>query len=87
LDISERKNAEENLKAAYKLVQEHINSIQDMAWKQSHLIRSPVANLIGLVALLKEDPVNSELMNFIGNELERLDSVIIDLAGDASNHD
>jgi len=86
-DISERKNAEENLKAAYKLVQEHINSIQDMAWKQSHLIRSPVANLIGLVALLKEDPVNSELMNFIGNELERLDSVIIDLAGDASNHD
>jgi two-component system, sporulation sensor kinase E len=86
-DISERKNAEENLKAAYELVQEHINSIKDMAWKQSHLIRSPVANLIGLVALLKEDPTNSELMNFISNELERLDSVIIDLAGDASNHD
>jgi len=86
-DISERKNAEENLKAAYKLVQEHINSIKDMAWKQSHLIRSPVANLIGLVALLKDDPMNTELMNFISTELERLDSVIIDMAGDASNHD
>jgi len=31
--------------------------------------------------------MNSELINFISTELERLDNVIIDMAGDASNHD
>ncbi|MDB5090326.1 MAG: domain S-box protein, partial [Mucilaginibacter sp.] len=44
-DITERKNAEQDLKSAYERIQNHINSIKDMAWKQSHLIRSPLANL------------------------------------------
>jgi two-component system, sporulation sensor kinase E len=86
-DITERKNAEESLKSAYNLIQDHINSIKDMAWKQSHLIRSPVANLKGLIALLKEDPSDNELLKFINIELDRLDSVIIGMAEDASNHD
>ena len=86
-DITERKNAEESLKTAYGRIRDQIQSIKDIAWKQSHLIRSPVANLKGLVALLKQDPMNSELINFISTELERLDNVIIDMAGDASNHD
>jgi PAS domain S-box-containing protein len=85
-DISERKNAEDNLKNAYKAVQEHIDSIQDMAWKQSHLIRSPVANLKGLSVLLNEDPLDSEVLEFMNIELERLDKVIIEMAKDASNH-
>jgi two-component system, sporulation sensor kinase E len=86
-NITERKNAEENLKVAYQLVQDHINSIKEMAWKQSHLIRSPVANLKGLAALLKEDPADGELLKFINIELDRLDTVIIDMAEDASTHD
>ena len=87
LDITERKNAEESLRAAYNLIQDHISSIKDMAWKQSHLIRSPLANLKGLAALLKDDPSNSEILGFINIELERLDTVIIDMAEEASNHD
>jgi len=87
LDITERKNAEENLKAAYNLIQDHISSIKDMAWKQSHLIRSPVANLKGLAALLNEDPADSAILEFINLELDRLDAVIIEMAEDASNHD
>jgi PAS domain S-box-containing protein len=86
-DITERKNAEESLKAAYQQIQDHINSIKDMAWKQSHLIRSPLANLKGLAALLREEPSDSELIKFIHIELNRLDEVIIEMAEDASNHD
>jgi PAS domain S-box-containing protein len=86
-DITERKKAEESLKAAYDLIQDHIGSIKDMAWKQSHLIRSPVANLKALAALLNEDPADSKILQFINLELGRLDSVIIDMAEDASNHD
>ncbi len=86
-DITERKNAEESLRTAYNLIQDHISSIKDMAWKQSHLIRSPVANLKGLAALLEDDPANVELLQYVNIELERLDAVIIGMAEDVSDHD
>jgi len=86
-DITERKNAEENLKNAYERIQSHIKSIKDMAWKQSHLIRSPLANLKGLTNLLKEDPTEPVIFEHIQNELDRMDSIIIEMADDASDHD
>lgn len=58
-----------------------------MAWKQSHLVRSPLANLKGLIALLKDEPSDQEILKNIQAELERLDKVIIELAEDAANHD
>jgi PAS domain S-box-containing protein len=86
-NITERKNAEENLKAAYTKIHNHLSSIQDMAWKQSHLVRSPLANLKGLIAILKDDPGDKELIDKIQIELQRLDDVIIELANDASDHE
>jgi len=85
-DITERKNAEESLKAAYNLIQDHIDSIKDMAWKQSHLIRSPLANLKGLAAMLKDDPSDAVILAHIENELDRMDAIIIEMAEDASDH-
>jgi len=84
-DITERKKAEEDLKAAYERIQSHINSIKDMAWKQSHLIRSPLANLKGLAEMLKDDPSDADVLEFIQNELNRMDTVIIEMA-DLSDH-
>jgi PAS domain S-box-containing protein len=84
-DITERKNAEHDLKSAYERIQSHISSIKDMAWKQSHLIRSPLANLKGLAGMLKEDPSDVEVLNFIQNELDRMDTIIIEM-GDMSDH-
>jgi PAS domain S-box-containing protein len=84
-DITERKNAENDLKSAYERIQIHINSIKDMAWKQSHLIRSPLANLKGLAKMLKEDPSDNEVLDFIHNELNRMDTIIIEMA-DISDH-
>jgi len=86
-DISERKNAEYDLKSAYESIQSHINSIKDMAWKQSHLIRSPLANLQGLFALLKNAPSDAEIFDHIRTELDRMDAIIIEMARDVSDHD
>lgn len=86
-DITERKKAEESLQLAYAKIQTHINSIKNMVWKQSHLTRSPIANLKGLFALLQDDPLDNELLNHIKAELERLDKVIVDMADDASDHE
>jgi two-component system, sporulation sensor kinase E len=86
-DITERKNAEQNLKNAYGHIQNHINSIKDMAWKQSHLIRSPLANLKGLIAILKEDPSEPLLFEHIEKELNRMDAILIEMANEASEHD
>ena len=86
-DITERKKAEHDLKSAYERIQKHVSNIQDMAWKQSHLIRSPLANLKGLAAMLKEDPADNEVLDFIRDELNRMDNIIIEMAEEASDHD
>lgn len=86
-DITERKSAEQNLKAAYESIQDHIDSIKDMAWKQSHLIRSPLANLKGLVSILREDPSSREIFDHIQSELNRMDAILIEMAKEASDHD
>lgn len=86
-DITERKNAEQDLKSAYERIQNHMDSIKDMAWKQSHLIRSPLANLKGLTSILKTDHSDITVLEHIQTELDRMDAIIIQMAEDASNHD
>ncbi|WP_428329125.1 PAS domain S-box protein [Mucilaginibacter sp.] len=84
-DITERKHSEQNLKNAYDRIQDHMNSIKNMAWKQSHLIRSPLANLMGLYLLLKEDPSNKEVLLHMGSELNRMDAIIIEMANEVTD--
>ncbi|HTD41263.1 MAG TPA: PAS domain S-box protein, partial [Mucilaginibacter sp.] len=85
-DITERKNTERDLKDAYERIQGHINSIKDMVWKQSHLIRSPLANLKALADMLKEHPTDTEVLDHFHTELNRMDAIIIEMAEDASEH-
>ena len=86
-DITERKNAEQDLKNAYERIQRHIDSIKDMAWKQSHLMRSPLANLKALAELLKDHPTDIETLDHFQAELNRMDTIIREMAEDASEHD
>jgi two-component system, sporulation sensor kinase E len=86
-NITERKNTEQDLKSAYERIQNHIDSIKDMAWKQSHLIRSPLANLKGLTSILKNDTTDRLALEYIQTELDRMDAIIIQMAKEASNHD
>ena len=83
-DITERKNAEHDLKTAYSRIQKHINSIKEMAWKQSHLMRSPLANLKGLTSMLQNDITDKKVLEHIQTELDRMDSIIIEMADDVS---
>ena len=85
-DITARKKVEKRLKDAYKQIRAHVNSIKKIAWKQSHLVRSPLANLKGLVDILKDDPFEKQTLEFIQVELERLDTVILEMAEDAYNN-
>jgi PAS domain S-box-containing protein len=84
-DITERKKADDNLKIAYARIQEHVRSIEEIAWKQSHVLRGPIANLKALAVLLVEDRSDEKALGFIQSELERLDNVLKDMATTASD--
>ena len=86
-DITERKNAEQSLKSAYERIQDHIGSIKEMAWKQSHLVRSPLANLIALAEMLKTHPGDAEILEHFQTEINRLDDVVHDIAKEAAVHE
>ena len=85
-DITERKTAEQDLKTAYERIQSHIDSIKEMAWKQSHLMRSPLANLKALATMLKDHPADEEVLEHFQFELDRLDAIIHEMAEDASDN-
>jgi len=86
-DITERKAYEQNLKDAYDSIQNHIESIKGMAWKQSHLIRSPIANLKALAKMLKDHPSDVEVLSHLLTEVERLDEIIHEMAKEAAAHE
>jgi len=79
-DITERKAAEQDLQVAYQTVQSHIDKILEMTWKQSHLIRSPLANLRGLFPMVKEDPTDQEVLGYMEAELKRMDEILREMA-------
>ncbi|WP_184549912.1 PAS domain-containing protein [Mucilaginibacter sp. FT3.2] len=87
IDITERKNAEEHLKAAYEQINSQINNIKNKAWKQSHFICSQVANLKRLAAMLKDHPGDIVALDYMLAELDRLDTGIIEMANDAVIHE
>ncbi len=75
-DITQRKEAEQDLQTAYQSIQSHIDKIRDMTWKQSHLIRSPLANLMGLFPMLRADPTDEEVLGYMETEFDRMDGIL-----------
>jgi two-component system, sporulation sensor kinase E len=86
-DITEQKKARESLTDAYMRIQNHIGRIKNMAWKQSHLMRSPLANLKGLTEMLKDNPTEGIVFKHMETELNRMDAIIIEMAHEASAHE
>jgi len=58
-------------------------TLKDIAWIQSHVVRAPLANLMGLIGLIK-NKVNKgvsdeELLEYISDSAKKLDNIIHDI--------
>lgn len=83
-DITDRKNAEiEKEKMTEDLIK-HNKNLEQFAYIISHNLRSPVANILGLIYVLKNSPQMDKadlerVMDGLGISVKKLDDVIIDL--------
>lgn len=57
--------------------------LRKIAWKESHVLRKPLANLKGLAVLLKENPSDKFTLEYLLQELEKLDEVIWEIVQEA----
>lgn len=78
LDITARKLSENKL-------QKQGQVLNEIAWKQSHLVRAPLANMLCIVNLLQLDSGDQTLLHHLKKESERLDKVIRDIVLQSSN--
>ncbi|TVZ40252.1 PAS domain S-box-containing protein [Alteromonadaceae bacterium 2753L.S.0a.02] len=75
-DITERKNAEQELQNLLKKTTDQNRRLKDFSFMTSHNIRSSVANLVGLSQLLKEEPGNSEYIEMLATTVSKLDNTV-----------
>lgn len=72
-DITERNNY-------LREIEEQNKRLQEIAWIQSHVVRAPLARIMGLIDLIKTHPSetldNDELLNYIITSAKELDEVI-----------
>ncbi|QNR24189.1 PAS domain S-box protein [Croceimicrobium hydrocarbonivorans] len=78
LDVTERTHYLET-------IEQQNQKLKDIAWMQSHVMRAPVARILGLIALLKEENYEGqsastqEILQFINESTEEMDQVIKDI--------
>jgi K+-sensing histidine kinase KdpD len=64
-------------------IQQKNKKLQEIAWTQSHVVRAPVARIMGLIDLFSDDNSVSkdhkELINMIIDSSKELDNVIRDI--------
>jgi PAS domain S-box-containing protein len=72
-DITQRKKAEDDLKLQNK-------GLMDIAFLQSHIVRAPLTNILGLINLINKkdpnDPINIEIIPKLEDAAKQLDSVV-----------
>ncbi len=60
-------------------------ALKEIAWTQSHVVRAPLANLMGLISLLKNKGnlgmSDEVLLGYISDSAEKLDNVIREIVG------
>jgi signal transduction histidine kinase len=83
-DITEQKAAEQDLQSAYQSIESHMDKIREMTWKQSHLIRAPLANLKSLFHMVKADTTDQEALGYMEIEMERMDEILSEMAKGSS---
>lgn len=70
-------------------IEQKNQELQQIAWMQSHLLRAPVAKIIGIADIIKKVPLDSEeklsLLNDLLASTEELDKVIHEIADKTHN--
>ncbi|GGW46335.1 PAS domain-containing protein [Arenibacter certesii] len=86
-DITYRKEYEDSLRKLNNELQEHAVNIEEqnkklreIAWTQSHVVRAPLARLMGLIHIIKDDSILEEekigLLDHILSSASELDLII-----------
>lgn len=71
------------------LQEQYVQSLDSLAWKSSHTLRAPVANMKGIVEVLQSNYIekspeeSNQLLGYLSSELNRLDNVVIDMVDKA----
>jgi PAS domain S-box-containing protein len=66
-----------------KAIEEQNKKLKEIAWIQSHVVRAPLARVMGLVELLKQQTPGEEtdlLLQHLSSSAKDLDAIIIDIA-------
>ncbi len=78
-DITEYVTANKNLEVAKSEIEQKKTILEQIGWEQSHVIRRPVANIIGLVNILSKMELDQNLINIcemLADSAEQLDESI-----------
>jgi PAS domain S-box-containing protein len=82
-DVTDRKQAEMELKNYVEAIEKQNLKLQEIAWIQSHVVRAPLARIMGLIDLLKNhaisDKEKTDALAFIYNSSVEFDTVIRDI--------
>lgn len=81
------KDITENLKYIHK-IEEQNQKFREIAWIQSHVVRAPLARMMGLMNILESveiNPEDQEILNYILQSAEELDQIIRDIASKSEN--
>lgn len=79
-DITERKRIEQEIKMQGEALAIQNQKLKEISWMQSHIIRAPLARIMGLVELMNSTSPNNEetaeIINYIKLSANELDEVI-----------
>ncbi len=71
-----------------KTIEEHNDRLKDIAWTQSHIVRAPLARIMGLIDLFKNYPnidEQAELLDHIITSANELDGIIRKISNKTEN--
>gem|GEM_PF-2337100 len=72
-----------------QLQAKYLQSLDELAWNSSHILRAPVANMMGILQLLQEtnialdDTERAQFLKHLSSEVKRVDTVIKDMVAKA----
>jgi hypothetical protein len=78
-DITEYETVKVEVKTIYEDLNDKKERLGEIAFEQSHIVRAPLASIIGLVSLLKELGLGdkaTEILDMLAVSANRLDNVI-----------